>query len=160
MNRENCLTGTTLHKGNSSEAIVLAEYIQAGFLVSLPFGGGAAYDLVVDTGTRLIKVQVKTGWQRKGCLVYKGRRRIKDSTHNGMRSYRMDEIDFFAIYFPPAGKIYVVPSRLMTGDRSLRLDPVLNGQQKLIQWAADYTWEKHIEQLRKDKTGCSLLIAE
>ncbi len=61
MNGENRLTGSTLYQGNSSEAIVLAAYIQAGFLVSIPFGGGSAYDLVVDTGTRLIRVQVKTG---------------------------------------------------------------------------------------------------
>lgn len=156
MDKENRLTGSTLYKGNSSEAIVLAAYIQAGFLVSIPFGGGAAYDLVVDTGTRLIRVQVKTGWRRNGCLVYKGRRRIKDSAHNGMRSYRSDEVDFFAIHFPPTGKIYVVPSELMTGDRSLRFDPVLNGQQKLIHWANEHTWEIHVQKLREEEAQGNL----
>jgi hypothetical protein len=46
--------------GNASESIVLTAYISAGFFVSVPFGNGCAYDLVVDTGTRLLKVQVKT----------------------------------------------------------------------------------------------------
>lgn len=141
---------STIEVGNLSESLVLAAYIDAGFAVSVPFGNGGAYDLVVDTGTHLYKVQVKTGWKRKGCLVCKNHRRIKDSTHNGLRRYREDEVDFFAIYFPAGQSIYVIPSKLMTGDGALRLEPVLNGQQKFIKWAADYSWKKHLEHLR----GC------
>ena len=96
---------STIDVGNLSESIIMAAYIKRGFSVSVPFGNGCAYDLVVDTGSRLYKVQVKTGWKRKGCLIYKGRRRVKDSTCNGMRSYRTDEVDFFAIYFPPTSSI-------------------------------------------------------
>jgi hypothetical protein len=146
--------------GNLSESIVMAAYIKAGFSVSVPFGNGCAYDLVIDTGTRLYKVQVKTGWKRKGCLAYKGRRRIKDSSHDGMRSYRADEVDFFVIYFPPADAIYVMPSKVATGDRFLRLDPVLNGQHKLIRWAADYTWEEHVETLRESEFAPFMQISK
>ena len=32
----------------------------------------------------------------------------------------------------------------------IRLEPVLNGQRKLIRWARDYTWEKHIAQLKEE----------
>ncbi|HKC63386.1 MAG TPA: group I intron-associated PD-(D/E)XK endonuclease, partial [Pyrinomonadaceae bacterium] len=135
----------TMHKGNSSEAIVLAAYTRMGFLVSLPFGSGAAYDLIVDTGIRLVKIQVKTGWHHKGCLRYKGRRRIKDSSHNGMRRYRADEVDYFAVYDPDTDNIYIVPPISMGVDGCLRLEPVLNGQRKFIRWAVDYTWEKHID---------------
>lgn len=150
MNREDCLTGLTLYKGNSSEAVVLTAYIQAGFLVSLPFGGGAAYDLIVDTGTRLLKVQVKTGWQSNGGLLYKGQRRVKDATRNCMRQYRKDEVDFFAICFPATSSIYIVPFSEASGYGRLRIAPVMNGQQKLIRWAADFTWEKHIDYLRSE----------
>lgn len=83
---------STIDVGNLSEPLVMAAYIKTGFSVSVPFGSGCAYDLVVDTGLRLYKVQVKTGWKRKGCLIYKGRRRVKDSTYNGMRSYRADSL--------------------------------------------------------------------
>ena len=31
-------------KGNLSESKVLTAYLEAGFIVSLPFGGGAPYD--------------------------------------------------------------------------------------------------------------------
>jgi hypothetical protein len=53
-----------MHKyqlGNKSESIALSAYLDAGFTVSLPFGTGASYDLVVDAGgQRLYKIQVKT----------------------------------------------------------------------------------------------------
>jgi hypothetical protein len=144
------LTGNTMHKGNSSEALILAAYTRAGFAVSLPFGSGCAYDMIVDTGARLIKVQVKTGWHNGGCLLYKGRRRIKDSNQNGLRRYRTDEVDFFAVYDPVTDAIYVVMPADMGVDGCLRLEPVLNGQQKFIRWARDYTWEKHIEFLQAE----------
>lgn len=42
-----------MHKyqlGNKSESMVLSTYLDAGFTVSIPFGTGASYDLVVDAG--------------------------------------------------------------------------------------------------------------
>jgi hypothetical protein len=57
-------------KGNVSESKVLAAYAQAGFIVLLPFGNGAPYDLVVDTGEQMLKVQVKTGRLRNGCVLF------------------------------------------------------------------------------------------
>jgi hypothetical protein len=139
--------------GNVSEALVLAAYVDAGFCVSVPFGNGWAYDLVVDTGGRLLKVQVKTGWQRQGCLLFKGLRRIRDSKCNGMRRYKVGEVDFFAAHFPPTGSLYVVPFEVMRSYGFLRLTPTLNGQRKLIRWATAFTWEKHLEQLRREGRG-------
>jgi hypothetical protein len=142
---------STMDVGNISEALVMAAYANAGFWVSVPFGSGCAYDLIVDTGRRLLKVQVKTGWQRKGCLTSKGQRRVRDSRYNGMRPYREGEVDYVAVYFPPTGSIYVVPFGVIGVDGLLRLMPSLNGQRKFIRWAADFTWEKHLEQLRLDE---------
>lgn len=147
--------GNTMHKGNSSEAIVLAAYTRAGFFVSVPFGGGSAYDLIVDTGMRLLKVQVKTGWRRTGCLLYTGRRRIKDSNQNGMRRYRTDEVDIFAVYDPETDNLYAVPPTAMITQGCLRLEPVLNGQQKFVRWARDYTWEKHIAELQSESSSAN-----
>jgi hypothetical protein len=41
---------------NKSEAIVLSSYLRAGFTVSIPFGTGASYDFIVDSGSRLYKI--------------------------------------------------------------------------------------------------------
>lgn len=67
-----------MHKfelGNYSESIVLSAYLEAGFTVSIPFGSGASYDLLVDNGNSIFKVQVKTAWISKGVLKYKCLRR-------------------------------------------------------------------------------------
>src|SRR5262249_52445070 len=57
-------------KGNLSELKVMTAYVQAGFVVSAPFGGAAPYDLIVDSGARLLKVQVKTGRLRNGGVIF------------------------------------------------------------------------------------------
>jgi hypothetical protein len=82
--------------------------IQAGFLVSLPFGGGAPDDLIVDTGERLLKVQVKTGRLRNGCVLFAAQR---ISGHHGTkrRRYEESEFDVYAVYCSDNDRIDVLP---------------------------------------------------
>lgn len=138
---------TTYDRGNVSESIVMAAYLKAGFVVSIPFGTGAPYDLIVDTGNRLCRVQVKTGWLRKGCIIYKGKRRVREAHPYATRPYTESEVNYFAIYYPLAESTYVVPFGICGSNGCLRLDPAHNGQRKLIRWAEGFTWEKHIEEL-------------
>ena len=150
MEREVCLTGITLYKGNSSEAVVLAAYVRAGFLVSLPFGGGAAYDLVVDTGARLLKVQVKTGKLAGGCMVYNARRH-RGSKYDTFSRYREGEVDYFSVWCPGNDSIYVVPAQHpFTVEGRLRITETQNFQQKKIRWARDFSWDAHIAGLRAE----------
>jgi hypothetical protein len=137
--------------GNSSEAVVLAAYLAAGFTVSIPFGAGASYDLVVDVGSRLFKIQVKTAWIDGSCVRYKSQRR---QPGGGLtrRPYREGEIDYFAAYCPANRTIYAVPAERHGVEGRLRLAPARNGQAKLVRWAADYGWERHVGELRQ---GCA-----
>lgn len=138
---------TTYDRGNISEGTVMSAYIRAGLIVSVPFGTGAPYDLIVDNGSRLCKVQVKTGWFSKGRILYRGKRRVREAHPYASRPYTETEVDYFAIYYPATDSIYVVPFKIWHSDGCLRIDPVLNGQQKLIRWAKDFTWIKHAEEL-------------
>ena len=133
--------------GNTSEAIVLTAYLAAGFYVSIPFGSGASYDLVVDSGSRLFKIQVKTAWISQGCVLYKSQRRQPGSGLT-RRPYRIGEVDYFAAYCQANKNIYVVSAEKHGVEGRLRLEPVRNGQVKLVRWAADHTWDRHIEELR------------
>lgn len=151
MERENCLTGITLYKGNSSEAAILTAYVQAGFVVSLPFGGGAAYDLIVDTGARLLKVQVKTGKSEGGCIVYNTRRH-RGSKYDTFSRYREGEVDVFTVWCPHSQAIYAVPAgQTFTVEGRLRLAETQNSQQKKIKWARDYSWDIHVQSLRAER---------
>lgn len=151
MDREDCLTGITVYKGNSSEAVVLAAYVGAGFLVSLPFGNGAAYDLILDTGARLIKVQVKTGKLEAGCVIYNARRH-RGSKYDTFSCYREGEVDVFAVWCPGNHQLYAIPAEHpLTVEGRLRIVGARNFQEKKIKRAKDYTWDKHLEQLRAER---------
>lgn len=142
---------TTYDRGNISESILLQAYLRAGFIVSIPFGSAAPYDLVVDVGAHTYKIQVKTGWYRKGCINFRGSRRVREALPYKTRAYTRNEVDFFAVYYPTDCSIYVVPRADCAGGFGcLRLDPVLNGQRKFIKWARDYTWEQHVAKLRSE----------
>jgi hypothetical protein len=80
-----------------------------------------------------------------------------------MRRYKEGEVDLFAVYFPPTSSIYVVPFGMVTGEGCLRLAPDLKRSiKKLVKWAAEYTWEKHIGFLRTEMVLAkgSMLLAE
>src|SRR5215216_390295 len=94
---------TTYDRGNISESILLQSYLRAGFIVSIPFGSGAPYDLMVDIGKRIYKIQVKTAWYRKGCVIFRSNRRVREALPYKARAYTENEVDFFAVYYPPAG---------------------------------------------------------
>ena len=138
----------TFELGNHSESVILSAYLKQGFTVSIPFGSGASYDLIVDTGSNIFKIQVKTAWISKGVLKYKSLRRQPGSETR--IPYKENEIDFLAIYCPTNNLLYGVPITNHPTGGWLRLDPVKNGQLKNVRWAFDYSWEKHIEVLKSD----------
>lgn len=132
--------------GNMSELKVATAYADAGFAVAMPLGGGAPYDLIVDTGKRLLKVQVKTGRLRNGCVIFPMQRHSGHKTKP--RSYDKGEIDLFAVFCPDNAKIYVWE---FIGDNPgqgyLRCSQARNNQRQKIRWAKDYEFEKHIDEL-------------
>lgn len=134
--------------GNHSESIILSAYLKEGFTVSIPFGSGARYDLLVDTGSNIYKIQVKTGWIDKGVLKYKSLRRQPQTDKR--RLYNDGEADFLAVFCPANERLYGIPVKDHPTGGWLRVDPVKNGQSKRIRWASDYYWENHIAELKKE----------
>lgn len=135
-------------RGNAGEAVVLARYVEVGLLVSTPFGVGAPYDLVVDTGAELLRVQVKTGRVRNGVIEFETRRTRSRTLRN---SYKEGEVDYFAIYSPGLGKVYVMKAREGVSGK-LRVKPAGNNQQMFVKWAEHYAFEKHVEALKVTKS--------
>jgi hypothetical protein len=122
--------------GNLTEAKILAALVNAGYLVSCPFGSGHKYDLVIDDGKQLARVQCKTGRVRDGSLIFNG----YSMPGSGVRrqSYR-DVADFFAVLNPEDERVYLVPvSEVGESDVSLRLIPTRNGQSRRVRWAVSY----------------------
>lgn len=122
-------------RGNAAEAAILAALIEHGYYVLLPFGDGQPYDLAVDLGDSLLRVQCKRAWRRGGCMIFNSR-----STDHGRgpQSYE-GRADAFGVYFPPADKVHIVPlDEVGMGKACLRLEPTRNNQRRGIRMAVDF----------------------
>ncbi|HEU0185197.1 MAG TPA: group I intron-associated PD-(D/E)XK endonuclease [Blastocatellia bacterium] len=133
-------------KGNVSESAALNAFSKAGFVVSVPFGNGAPYDLIVDTSKRLLKVQVKTGRLRDGCVLFAAQR---INGHYGTKRYRYDEgeIDLFAVYCQENEAVYLVPTLGALAEGRLRVKSTKNNQRQNVRWAKDFEFETFLKNL-------------
>ncbi len=59
---------TTQHKGDIAVSQAIARFTKMGYDVALPFTESAAYDLIVDTGEGLKRVQVRYSGVREVAL--------------------------------------------------------------------------------------------
>jgi PD-(D/E)XK nuclease superfamily protein len=124
----------------STLAIMFALRLE-GYAILVPFGENTRYDIVIDTGARLRRVQCKTGRLRDGAILFP-----TCSTyvhHKNPKVPRRDyegQIDEFAVYCPELGAVYLIPIEDMPARAlgSLRVTPPRNGQRKNIRLAAAY----------------------
>ena len=123
--------------GDISEMKVIAAFTERGFQVLLPFGENHRYDLVVDDGENLLRIQVKTGRVRDGVIKYSC---SSSHAHRGRatRPY-FGEIDYLAMYCPETEKVYLLPEKELTATKAhLRLSPPRNNMVQGVRWAAEY----------------------
>lgn len=90
-----------LQLGKAGEYLVCADLITKGF-IAFPSEQGLTYDVVLDNGSRLIKIQVKTTLQPRivpqrnnpiGCYIFN----IKRTGKNNAKRYGDEEVDVFAL---------------------------------------------------------------
>lgn len=133
----------TADKGNLSEARILAAFVAAGYLVSVPFGSGHKYDFVVDDSKRLLRVQCKTGRVKSGTLLFNA---YSQSGNGSVKMSYRGLADLFAVLNPEDDKVYLVPVEdvgVTVG--SLRLTPTLNRQAQRVRWATSYLLRPLVE---------------
>src|SRR5689334_15980040 len=126
----------TSDTGNLTQAKVVVALIEAGYLVSQPFGDGHKYDLVADDGQNLLRVQCKTGRVKNGVLIFNAYsipgNKARKCDYRGLA-------DLFAVLNPADGRIFLIPvNEVGTNDVCLRLMPTGNGQTQGVRWAANY----------------------
>jgi hypothetical protein len=130
---------TTNQKGFIAETAILHECAVLCVPVARPLDD-QRYDLVLDLGQKLLRVQCK--WAARVGNVVSIRTRTCRRAREGLihRTYRPEEIDAIAAYCPDTGRCYLLPHELSV-DRAmvqLRLEPTKNNQAAGIRWARDY----------------------
>ena len=127
--------------GDRSTLAVMLGLQSAGLPFLVPFGENTRYDLAVEHGERLVRVQCKTGRIRRGVIEFKvcSSYAHLPSPRERSRNYEGD-IDYFAVYCPTTGGVYLVPiadvPNRWTG--SLRIEPTVNRQRLGVRYARDY----------------------
>lgn len=98
-------------RGEVAEALFLARAMDLGLVVSKPFGDSARYDFVVDSGGRLLRVQVKSAWTPAHHGGYQFGASPAQLQGQRARPYRRDEIDFLVACIVPQDTWFIIPIR-------------------------------------------------
>jgi hypothetical protein len=95
-------------RGEWVEAQFIAEALGHGYIVLKPWGDSQPFDVALNFGNRVVRVQVKSTSFRVGTGY-----RCQISTNYNGRRYRPDMLDFFAAYVVPQRTWYLIPARLL-----------------------------------------------
>jgi hypothetical protein len=116
----------TTKVGNLTLAKLLVALTERGKIVLTPFGEGGRYDLMIDEGEKVLRVQCKTGKLMKDCIVFNN----YSQSAAGTKKYGTS-IDAYGVYCPQNGKIYLVPASECLGYKTrLLIEPTEDARKK------------------------------
>lgn len=109
-------------QGDTTELRFMLLNQELGYTISKPFGDNSKYDLIVDTGIELQRIQVKStrrketssGMDCYNCLVCSGA--------DSKQQYSTKDIDYVAIYVIPENAWYKIPVKDIKG-KTVKLYP-------------------------------------
>ena len=131
---------TTDQKGAIAETAVAHAAVKLGLGVSRPVNEGERYDLILDVGQRLLRVQVKWSPRKNDVIVVRCQSSRRSREGLVARQYSPHDIDALAAYCEEIDRCYLLPVSLVCQRRqaNLRLAPTRNSQRAAILWAADF----------------------
>lgn len=128
------------HKGNVAELAIATEAARLGLSVLKPLTEHERYDLALELGGRLLRVQCK--WANyDGNVIHAHVGRCRTSRRGYVRAtYLASEIDALAVYCQDLDRCYLLPASMVIDRHSLnlRVAPARNNQRAAINFAADY----------------------
>lgn len=113
-------------------------FLELGYIISTP-ETPVRYDFILDTGKKLLKIQVKTchADEEKSKITFKTRSSHITANGYSIKDYKDDNIDYFCTWYE--NECYLIPiEECGKQEKCLRLAPTKNGQIKNICFAKDY----------------------
>jgi hypothetical protein len=98
-------------KADIAEYSVITALLKRGFKVLTPIGDRLPYDLAIDLGSRLIRIQVKSAWFDMSKHIYcVDARRTKTNRRCMKRDrYTTGDFDFAILYIDSLNVFYIIP---------------------------------------------------
>lgn len=134
---------TTKDIGDITELQCILAFRERGIAVSIPFGDSAPYDLVVELGGELKKIQCKTSrkGRSEGAYVFNTSIYHTNTKETIKKTYE-GKIDYFMTIIE--GQPCLVPiSDCGVKDKTLRTTPPKNGQVTGVAFAATYHLDRY-----------------
>lgn len=131
-------------KGEATEAAVVADLKCHGVGVLTPFGDNLRYDIAVDTGNSILKVQCKTGRLDDDVVKFQTNSSANHTNQGKKESYHGDA-NWFMVYCHELDDLYCVPVE-ETGSSSMSLRVSGEGAHN-TNWASNYTLESFLSEL-------------
>ncbi|HTS35501.1 MAG TPA: group I intron-associated PD-(D/E)XK endonuclease [Candidatus Solibacter sp.] len=110
----------TKDRGDLAEMQFMVAASVRGLVVARPYGDNERYDFIVDAGSRLWRVQVKSSaaTHHRGFAV-----RSSWRTSKRQISYKPSQVDFLAVTIVGTDIWYVIPVRALAGRLTIHLYP-------------------------------------
>ncbi len=128
-------------RGEWVEAQFIAESLGRGYTVLKPWGDSQPFDVALNFGNRIVRVQVKSTSYR----VDNGYR-CQFQTYFHGRQYTLKQLDFFAGYVIPQKTWYLIPARILLNGGREPTGPMLFPMQPVR--ANSYSYECYREAWR------------
>lgn len=141
------------HRGAQTELQCITYLHGLGYNISIPFGDNARYDLILDTGEELLRIQIKTASECKDTndtYLVKTCSTGINLHENKIKSYTKDEVEYIGTYIN--NKVYLIPiSECGKKEKRLRFAPPKNNQNSKCNMAESYEAEKILEERKQQK---------
>src|SRR5271155_2003630 len=107
-------------RGEWVEAQFIAEALRRGYTVLKPWGDSQPFDVAINFGSRIVRVQVKSTTYRVGTGY-----RCEFERNRRSSPYTLEQVDFFAACIIPENAWYLIPARALVNGDQLKKGPML-----------------------------------
>lgn len=128
--------------GNVGEFRIAYEAAKRGYVVSIPMGHDVKYDLIVDRGGKLERVQVKTVTSNGAVIKAHMRSPGRIDGKISINKYTSEDVDWIVVFDVTTELCLFVPASELgsSGKDALtfRVKPAKNNQRKNVRFVEDY----------------------
>lgn len=137
------LLSEQIQKGISTELRSLLYFTEKGYLCSIPYGNVGRYDLLVDTGKKIVRIQCKSAHKNdNGSYTVNTSNTAIKANGNVRKFYTKDEIDFIITFIEDQAVFIPVEMIEKSQSKIFRTELPKYGTKSNCNLIQDYTFEK------------------
>lgn len=114
--------------GEESELAFCMRAVQHGLSIAIPWGDSRRYDVVVDTGPQLWRVQIKSSSRERGGYYFIG------CKHGRGARYSVLDADFIAAHIQPLDLWYILPMSVASNTTGIAIKPLADNISRYSQY--------------------------